>query len=58
MLFEEVEIEVGILGERIDYIRLEVDGQQTARIVRAKWNFTARVGGNRTIAKVGIAVGH
>ena len=58
VLLEQVEIEVGILGKRIDYVGIKVDSQQAARIVWAKWNFTTWVGRNRTIAKVSIAIWH
>ena len=36
----------------------KVDGEQTAGVVRAQWNFAAWIGGYGTVAQVCIAVGH
>ena len=55
---EKVEVELGLRRERIFHISVEVDGQQTAAVVRAQRNFTAGVGGDGGKAFVGIAVGH
>ena len=56
MLLKQVVIEVCVLGERIYNVRIEVDGKQTARVVRTEWNLSARIGRHSAEAKVGITV--
>ena len=58
MLVEEVEIEIGLRRERINYIRIEVDGQQTAAVVGTEGYLTARIGRDGFETEVGIAIGH
>ncbi len=56
MLFEQFEVEVSTLGERLFHIRVQVQRQQTATVVGAKRDFAARVGGNGAEPFVAIAV--
>ena len=58
MLLEFLEVELSLRCERIVNIRIQVQCQQSARIVWTKRNFAAGVGRNRTVAKVGVAVGN
>ena len=44
MFFKQVEVEIGILTERVHDIRIQVDRQQSAAVVRAKRYLAARIG--------------
>ena len=56
MLSEKRHVEIGLVSERILHITVEVHSDQTAAVVRAQRNLTARVGGNslKTIGFVAI----
>ena len=58
MLLEEVEVERSLLRKWIFNIRVEVDSQQTAAVVRAQRNLATRVGRNGYEALVSVAVRH
>ena len=47
MFLEQFEIKISILCKRIDHVGIEVDGQQTTAVVRAQWDFAARIGADR-----------
>ena len=57
MLAEQFIVEVSLVCERIDHIRIKVDGEQAAGVVGTERNFAAGVGRNRAEPEVGIAVG-
>ena len=57
VLLEQVVVEIGILGERIHHITVEVDAQQATGVVGTERNLTAGVGRNGAETQVGIAVG-
>ena len=57
MLLEEVIIKLCLRCERVFHIAVEVDAQQTARVVWAERNLSTRVCAHRAEAEVGIAVG-
>ena len=48
VLFEAVEIELSTFGKRIVHVTIEIHSHQTATVVWAQRNLTARVGRNRT----------
>ena len=58
MLAEQFVVEVSILRKRVHHIRVEVDAQQTTRVVGTERNLAAGIGAHRTEAQVGIAVGN
>ena len=58
VLLEEVEVEACLGCKRILYVCIEVDGKQSARVVRAEWNLSARVGADGLESEVGIAIGN
>ena len=58
MLFEEVEVELGLRREGVFHIAEKVDGLQSATVVGAQRYLAAGIGADSAIAAVGIAVGH
>ena len=58
VLPEQVEVEAGFGGERILHVAVQVDTEQTARVVGTKGNLPAGIGRHRAEAQVGIAVGN
>ena len=44
MFLEQFKVEISFRSKRIYYIRVQVDGQQTAGVVRTQRNFTTRIG--------------
>ena len=58
MLSELLEVEGSLRGKRIVDIRIQIERQQSATVVRTQRNFTARIGRNRLVAHIGITVGH
>ena len=54
---EQVVVETRVGRERVDDIRVKVDGQEPARVVRAQRYLAAGVGRDGAEAQVGIAVG-
>jgi len=57
MLFEEVEVKPGLRSERLLHIGVQIDGDQAATVVRTQGNFTAGIGGNRTVSQIRITIG-
>ena len=58
MLAELVEVKVSILREGLFDIGIEIDGNESAAVVRTKGNLAARIGRDGAETQVGIAVGH
>ena len=58
MLTEQLKVKVGILGEGIVDIAVEVHSDEAATVIRAQRNLTAGVCRDGAEAQVGIAVGH
>ena len=58
MLPEQLVVKVGILGKSVLHVAIQVDAQQTARVVGAKGNLTAGIGRDGAEAQIGIAVGN
>ena len=58
MFTEKFEIEISIRSKRIYNIRVEIDRQQTAAIIRAERYFATRIGGNGTESQIGITIGY
>ena len=58
MFFEQLEVEISVGFEWIDHVRIEIDSQQTAGIVRTEGNLTARIGRYSAVAQVCITVGN
>ncbi len=54
---EKLKVKLGLGGKRIFDVAVQVDGQQTAAVVRAERYLTAGVGRDGAEAQVGIAVG-
>ena len=58
MLPELVEVEIGILGEGVYHIAIEVQTDQSAAIVGAERNLTTGVRADGAEAQIGIAIGY
>ena len=58
MLSELLHVKIGILGKRMNHIRIEVDAQQPARVIRAQRYFAAWIGAHGAETQVGITVGN
>ena len=56
MLSKLIEIERCLWSKWIVYIAIEIDAEQTTRVVRAQWNLATWICAHGTEAKVGIAV--
>ena len=56
MLLEEVIIKLCLRCERVLHIAVEVDAQQTARVVWTERNLSTRVCAHRAEAEIGIAI--
>ena len=52
------QLNLASVGKGFLHIAVQVNGQQTAAIVRTEGNFTAGIGGYGFEALVGVAVGH
>ena len=57
MLSEFVHVKIGILGKWMNHVRIEVDAQQAARIIRTQRYFAAWIGAHGAETQVGITVG-
>ena len=58
MFLKQLVVEIRVFLERIYHVRVQVDCQQTTRVVRAQRYLATRVRGNRSVTQVGVAVGH
>ena len=58
MFLEQFKVKVCIRFEGVYHIRIKIDSQQTAGVIRAQGNFTTWIGGNSAISQVCIAIGY
>ena len=58
MLLEQLKVEISIRRKRIHHIRIKVDSQQTATVIRTERNLPARIRADRAETQVGIAIRH
>ena len=56
MLLEQLKIEICIFSEWVHHVRVQVDSQQTAGVIRAQRNLTTRVGSYCAESQVCIAI--